>query len=61
VVGIPKYVQVGLHGLSNIFLLTCLNEMNKCIECGKCCKRHWLVKLSNKHEKKLFRGRIFLV
>ena len=29
-----------------------------CNACGKCCKKHWLLRLSGKHEMKLFEGQI---
>lgn len=29
-----------------------------CIGCGECCKKHWLLRLSGKGEKKLFKGHI---
>jgi len=29
-----------------------------CIGCGKCCKKHWLLKLTNEYEKSLFTGLI---
>jgi Fe-S-cluster containining protein len=25
-----------------------------CIACGKCCKKHWLLRLTSEHEKSLF-------
>ena len=25
-----------------------------CLACGKCCRKHWLVKLTNDREKKMF-------
>ena len=27
-----------------------------CKACGKCCQKHWLVKMTNKYEKALFTG-----
>lgn len=32
--------------------------MSECIGCGNCCKKHWLVKLTNKHELELFEGSV---
>lgn len=32
--------------------------MDECKGCGKCCQKHWLLKLTNKHEKKLFKDSI---
>lgn len=29
--------------------------MDECKACGKCCQKHWKVKLTNKHEKLLFK------
>jgi len=29
--------------------------MDECKVCGKCCQKHWLLKLTNKHEKELFK------
>ena len=29
-----------------------------CIACGKCCKKHWLLKLTNEKEKELFKDSI---
>ena len=29
---------------------------DNCIACGKCCQKHWLVKLTNRHEKELFKN-----
>jgi len=28
----------------------------KCIGCGECCKKHWLLKLTNEYEKSLFKN-----
>lgn len=28
--------------------------MDECIACGKCCKKHWLLRLSSDKEIKLF-------
>lgn len=30
----------------------------KCIGCGKCCSKHWLLRLSNNHEKEVFKDHI---
>lgn len=30
-------------------------NINDCISCGKCCEKHWLVKLTSDKEKKLFK------
>lgn len=27
---------------------------DECIGCGKCCTKHWLVRLTNQHEKDMF-------
>lgn len=27
-----------------------------CNACGKCCRKHWLVKMTNEREKKMFKG-----
>jgi len=32
--------------------------MTECIACGKCCQKHWLLKLTNKYELKLFKKEI---
>jgi Fe-S-cluster containining protein len=32
--------------------------MEECKACGKCCKKEWLVHLTNKHELKLFKDQI---
>ena len=29
-----------------------------CIGCGDCCKKHWLLRLTGNHEKKLFKKNI---
>ncbi|MFA5207236.1 MAG: hypothetical protein WC428_00900 [Candidatus Paceibacterota bacterium] len=29
-----------------------------CIGCGECCKKHWLLRLTNDYEKSLFQGLI---
>lgn len=34
-----------------------MNEVT-CIGCGECCKKHWLVRLTGKHEKQLFENQI---
>lgn len=33
-----------------------MNE--ECISCGKCCRQHWLLKLTNNYEKRLFEGKL---
>ena len=35
-----------------------MNDIDICKACGKCCKKHWLVKLTNNHEKELFKDSI---
>lgn len=30
-----------------------------CIACGKCCKKHWLLRLTSEHEKSLFDNIVF--
>lgn len=32
--------------------------IDECITCGKCCKKHWLVKMTNEREKKMFKGHL---
>ena len=27
----------------------------KCISCGKCCKKQWLLRLTSEHEKSMFK------
>ena len=31
----------------------------KCVACGKCCKKHWLVKMTNDREKGMFKNLIY--
>lgn len=35
-----------------------IDEKN-CIGCGECCKKHWLVRLTNEYEKSLFDNIVF--
>jgi len=32
--------------------------MDECKACGKCCRNHWKVKLTNRHELELFKGSV---
>lgn len=32
--------------------------MDNCIACGKCCHKHWIVKLLSNQEKELFKDQI---
>jgi len=32
--------------------------MDNCIGCGKCCKKHWLLKLSSDRERKMFKKQL---
>ena len=32
--------------------------MSKCISCGKCCHKHWLLRLTSPRELELFKNQI---
>ena len=39
------------------FTYSVMENKDICTGCGNCCKKHWLLKLTNKYEKEFFKNK----
>lgn len=40
------------------FTYSVMENKDICTGCGNCCKKHWLLKLTNKYEKEFFKNKL---